>query len=349
MGKFVDSIVIQVQGGHGGAGSVHYRREKYVPRGGPDGGDGGNGGSVMVKINPQLYNLDHLDTWQTYCGENGAPGSGQRKSGKGGKDLILNLPPGSVITDNETGEMLLDTALLQDTENPILVASGGKGGLGNVHFSSSVNQTPDYAQPGLPGDAKELKIELKLIADIGFVGLPNAGKSTMLSKLTNAQPKIGDYPFTTLIPQLGVLDLEAEKGPVRLKLADIPGIIEGAHKGSGLGLSFLQHIERVQMIIFLIGLDSPDPVYNFKILRAELLQYSKELVKKPFILVFSKLDLIEEDDRADLQNLYFEEVNKVKKINKNQIFFVSALSGNGLDGLKANILKKFQKLKPVWN
>lgn len=347
MSKFVDSLQIKVKGGHGGAGSAHFHREKYVPKGGPDGGDGGDGGSVFIRVNPQLHNLDHLDTLRTYKAAAGDPGKGRKKFGKKGEDFTLSVAPGTVIFDSDSNELICDMGLppYNDGSEAFLVAAGGKGGLGNVHFASSVNQAPDYAQPGLPGEERVLRLDLKLIADIGFVGLPNAGKSTLLSKLTRAQPKIADYPFTTLIPQLGVLELESSEGPVRLKLADIPGIIKGAHQGSGLGLSFLQHIERVRSILYLIALDTPDPIFNLKILQEELKQYSKQLLTKPHIIVFNKLDLYPEEEWNDLRKLYLEELERLAPGLNRRVLFVSARESLALEELRRLLLESFfQKL-----
>jgi GTP-binding protein len=301
-----------------------------VPKGGPDGGDGGDGGHVYVQINPQLYNLDHINPRRKYRAKAGEPGSNQKKHGKKGEDLVISVPPGVVIHDTATGELLLDAASEDFQEEQVLLCRGGKGGLGNVHFANSVNQAPDYAQPGLAGEEKEITIDLKLIADIGFVGLPNAGKSTLLSQLTNAKPKIGDYPFTTLIPQLGTLTVETERGPQILKLADIPGIIEGAHKGSGLGISFLQHIERVRLIFYLLGLDNRDPVYTMKILRQELHSYSAALVAKPALLVFNKWDLIPLEEREETKKLYRSELEGAFSEIRGHILFLSAKTGEGV-------------------
>lgn len=337
MSRFADKATIRVNAGHGGAGSAHFHREKYVPKGGPDGGDGGEGGHVYVRLNSQLHNLDHINPRRKYRAQAGEPGSKQKKHGKKGEDLIIDVPPGVVIHDTASGEVLLDSASEDPEQEPAIICRGGKGGLGNVHFANSVNQAPDYAQPGLSGEEKEITIDLKLIADIGFVGLPNAGKSTLLSQLTNAKPKIGDYPFTTLIPQLGTLTMETKKGPQILKLADIPGIIEGAHKGSGLGISFLQHIERVRLIFYLLGLDNRDPVYTIKILRQELHSYSAALSTKPALLVFNKWDLIPPREREETAELYRSELEETFPESRGNILFLSAKTGEGIPALHKHL------------
>jgi GTP-binding protein len=343
MSKFIDNIILHVSGGKGGPGSVHFHREKYVPRGGPDGGDGGLGGSVYIKVNPQAYNLDHLNSWKSYKAGDGEPGTGQKKFGKKGKDLEIVVPPGVVITDMDTEEIIFDAnrEYFQETSSPLLICNGGKGGQGNVHFATSTNQTPLYAQKGLPGDERNIRIDLKLIADIGFVGLPNAGKSTLLSKLTNATPKIADYPFTTLIPQLGTILIEGPKGPVVVKLADIPGIIKGAHQGSGLGLSFLQHIERVFIIFYILEVSEKNPVYTLKILKDELASYNENLLKKPSFIIFNKMDLLDPDEKEEIQSLYFEEFSKNFNISSQEIFFISAKDGDGLEKIRNLILDRY--------
>ncbi len=321
MSRFTDSIKIQIEAGHGGAGAVSFLREKYVPKGGPDGGDGGQGGNVYLKANPSYINLSHLFSDRVYRAENGKQGMGKNKHGRDGKDLFVMVPLGTEIVDEESGEKLGD--LLEEGEC-LQAAEGGIGGKGNAFFKSATNQTPRFSQPGMPGNNRHLSLNLKLIADVGLVGLPNAGKSTLLSRITNAKPKIADYPFTTLIPNLGVV--EREDGSY-YKIADIPGIIEGAHKGHGLGISFLRHIERVKAIIFLLDSTEDDPVYTLNLLRSELKYYNEELINKPFYIVFSKFDLITEDiieKKIDL----FEEDN---------ILAISSLNGYNLQKLMENI------------
>lgn len=246
MAKFTDIISIHIKAGNGGPGSVAFRKEKYIPYGGPDGGDGGKGGDVYIEADRRYYNLSHFFSDRIYKAENGGHGSGQNMHGKDGEDLVIKVPPGTVVMNIETNEIMAD---LIDEGMPFKVASGGSGGRGNAFFKTATHQTPRFAQPGMPGEEFSVNLNLKLIADIGLVGLPNAGKSTLLGAITNANPKIGDYPFTTLTPNLGVVEYNDS---IVYKIADIPGIIEGAHMGHGLGLSFLQHIERVKCILYIL-------------------------------------------------------------------------------------------------
>ncbi len=290
MAKFTDTITIHVRAGKGGQGAVSFYREKYIPKGGPDGGDGGKGGDVLLAANNSLYNLSHLFKDRIYKAEVGKQGMGQNRHGRDGADLLIKLPAGTEVYDEESGELLAD---LVDADKPVLIARGGIGGRGNTFFKSSTHQTPRFSQPGMPGEEKILRLNLKLIADVGLVGLPNAGKSTLLAAVTNARPKIADYPFTTLIPNIGVV--ERPNGS-SYKIADIPGIIEGAHRGLGLGLSFLQHIERVRVLLFLIDINEPDPAYNLELLRAELSTYNEDLLERPYRILLTKADLA--DDRT---------------------------------------------------
>ncbi|MCP4135689.1 MAG: GTPase ObgE [bacterium] len=301
MAKFTDTIDIRIKAGDGGPGSVHFHREKYVAKGGPDGGDGGKGGNVYVEADRRYYNLSHFFRDRLYKAKRGEPGTGGKCHGKNGEDMVIKVPPGTQVTDVETGEVLADLILENE---PVLIAEGGIGGKGNTFFKSSTNQTPQMAQPGIAVEEFAVCLNLKLIADVGLVGLPNAGKSTLLSKVTNAKPKIGDYPFTTLIPNLGVV--EQDNGRV-YKIADIPGIIEGAHMGHGLGLSFLQHIERVKMLLFLVDSTEQDPRYNYELLRAELSTYNEELNNKPYFVVLTKIDLLPEDEREEMKSLWDED------------------------------------------
>ncbi|MBP7602389.1 MAG: GTPase ObgE [Spirochaetes bacterium] len=297
MARFTDSICISVRAGKGGAGAVSFFREKYIPKGGPDGGDGGRGGDVYIEAGNSYYNLSHFFKDRVYKAENGHQGMGGNRNGRNGGDLVLRVPPGTEVIDEETSEVLFD--LTEDGE-PVLVAAGGIGGKGNAFFKSPTNQTPRYAQPGMPGEEKRLRLNLKLIADVGLVGLPNAGKSTLLSRLTNAKPKIADYPFTTLIPNLGVIQ---RNDGTSIRIADIPGIIEGAHRGLGLGLSFLRHIERVRVILFLVDVTADDPAYTVQLLRSELETYNPEMPKKPSAVLLSKADLAEDDEVARTASL----------------------------------------------
>jgi GTP-binding protein len=287
---FVDRTVINVYGGPGGAGSEAYRREKGVPRGGPAGGDGGAGGDVVMVADPQLSTLLDLRYRQHHRAERGLHGSGKNQTGRSGEDLIIRVPPGTVLKDADTEEFLGE--LLEGGER-LVVARGGRGGRGNVHFVSSTNQTPVRWEPGEQGEERRVELELKLIADVGLVGEPNAGKSTLLATSSKARPKVADYPFTTLEPNLGVIELTDYRTFV---IADIPGIIEGAHEGKGLGLQFLRHIERTRTLALLIPVNSPDAQAEYRELRDELTAYSEELGDRPHCVVLTKADLLGPED-----------------------------------------------------
>jgi len=285
--KFVDYVKIYVKAGDGGKGCVSFRREKYVPKGGPDGGDGGKGGDIVLKASKDLNTLLDISYRKSYKAERGKHGKGKKMNGADGADTIIYVPEGTVAKE-ESGAILSD---LDHDGAEFIAAKGGKGGLGNSHFVSSINQAPTFAQPGIPGEERWLVLELKLLADVGLVGLPNAGKSTFISVISSARPKIADYPFTTLIPNLGVVKTDDGKSFV---VADIPGIIEGAHRGAGLGLQFLRHIERTSVLLHLVDiscLSHTDPVEDFEKINKELLSYSKELSKKPLVVAGTKLDL----------------------------------------------------------
>lgn len=281
---FVDETIIKVRSGNGGAGCVSFRREKYIPYGGPNGGDGGDGGSVFFRVRDNLRTLYDLKRRKNFIAKNGLPGMGSQMNGKDGEDIYIDVPLGTVFYDADTGILIHD---MLDSGETFEFLKGGKGGLGNMHFATSTNQAPRYAQPGLPGKEMRLRVELKLIADIGLVGFPNAGKSTLLSVVSCAKPKIANYPFTTLVPNLGVFHIDYES----FVMADIPGIIEGASSGIGLGIEFLKHIERTKLLLFIIDLDDPDYELQFDKLRKEILNYSKELYNKPYLIAASKYDL----------------------------------------------------------
>src|SRR4051812_38112006 len=286
---FIDRVVVKVKAGDGGSGIASFRREKFVPLGGPDGGDGGRGGHITVRGDDNLATLldyTYRDSWTAESGENG---SGSNKSGKSGADLIMPVPPGTVIRDLETGELLGE---IIEAGQEIRIAKGGRGGKGNSHFATPTHQTPLEYQPGEDGVARTIELELKLIADVGLVGQPNAGKSTLLSVISAARPKIADYPFTTLAPNLGVVQMSGGRTFV---VADIPGIIEGAHEGKGLGLQFLRHIERTRLLAFLVPVDSMDWQAELDQLRAEIEAYSPDLAQKPYCVIFSKMDLMGDD------------------------------------------------------
>jgi GTP-binding protein len=287
---FIDRVRIRVKAGDGGSGISSFRREKFVPMGGPDGGDGGRGGNVVVRGDANLATLLDYSYRDSFSADNGDHGSGANKTGASGIDVVLPVPPGTVVRDTHSGEIVAE--VLADGETYV-VARGGRGGKGNAFFATSTRQAPREYQPGEDGEARELELELKLIADVGLVGQPNAGKSTLLSVVSAARPKIADYPFTTLSPNLGVVQLSDSRTFV---VADIPGIIEGAHEGKGLGLQFLRHIERTRLLAFLIPIDSMDWQAEYDQLRREIAAYSRELAQKPHCVVFSKMDLLGEDE-----------------------------------------------------
>ncbi len=288
--KFVDEIEVRIRGGHGGAGSVHFLREKYRAFGGPDGGDGGDGGDVYLEAHSSIMTLGHLMKHTLYSATAGEPGRGKNCHGARGEDLTIHVPVGTEVVDTLEGVILGD---LHHPGERLLVAKGGRGGMGNQHFATSVNQAPEYAQPGLPGEEKRLLLNLKLLADAGLIGLPNAGKSTLLAAVSHSHPKIADYAFTTLTPNIGVVENENFR---RFILADIPGIIEGAHRGAGLGLSFLRHIERVRVMVYVLDVGSLDAVADLRMLQEELAPYSPELLKRPALIVLNKLDQAKYDE-----------------------------------------------------
>ncbi len=328
MQYFVDESVITVRSGNGGAGCVSFRREKYIPFGGPDGGDGGDGGSVTFIVKENLRTLYNLKRKRHFFAKNGQPGMGSQRNGKNGDDIIINVPPGTAVYDSVTGDLIKD---LTDKDEVFILLKGGLGGQGNMNFATSTNQTPRYAQPGLPGKEMKLRIELKLIADVGLVGFPNAGKSTLLSVITEAKPKIANYPFTTLVPNLGVFQVDYET----FVMADIPGIIEGASNGIGLGLDFLKHIERTKLLLFIIDLEDPNYEEQFAKLRKEIKLYSKELYKKPYLIAASKKDLHDTDFKLELMKEEF----KIEAIP------FSSLTRDGLDTLLYALKTKIHEIE----
>jgi GTPase len=322
--NFIDYVKINARSGAGGAGSVHFRREKHVAKGGPDGGDGGRGGHVILRGSTQVWTLLHLKYTKHVRAEAGKAGEGGRRAGMQGKDIILEVPLGTIAKDAETGEQLME--ITEDGQEMILL-SGGKGGLGNDHFKTSTQQTPQYAQPGEEAQEAWIILELKVLADVGLVGFPNAGKSTLLSVVSAARPEIADYPFTTLVPNLGVVAYRDYRSFV---MADIPGIIEGASQGKGLGLRFLRHIERNSLLLFMIPADSEDIAAEYQTLLNELLQYNPSLLDKQRLIAISKIDLTEAADR--------------KKLTKNlpadvPTLFISAITQEGIEQLKDMIWK----------
>ncbi len=322
--NFIDYVKIFCASGNGGDGSMHLRREKYIPKGGPDGGDGGRGGHIILRGNPQYWTLIHLKYRKHIKAEHGEAGSGNLCKGKNGKDIILDVPLGTLVRDAETGEKLLE--VVEPGEEKILL-KGGRGGLGNAYFKSATNQTPRYAQPGEPGSEGWFILELKVLADVGLVGFPNAGKSTLLSKLSAAKPKIADYAFTTLEPNLGIVQYYDDQSFV---MADIPGIIEGAAEGKGLGLRFLRHIERNSVLLFLIPADSNDIAEEYGILLGELEKYNPELLHKQRLLAVSKCDMLDDVLKEQLEPTLPKGIKTV---------FISSLTGEGLKQLKDMLWK----------
>ena len=320
--KFVDSASIFVQAGDGGKGCVSFRREKFVPKGGPDGGDGGRGGHVWLRTNKQLTTLLDFKYKKKYIAVRGVHGQGARKTGKDGGDVVIDVPCGTIVRNAETQEILAD---MTGEDQEILIARGGKGGRGNQHFATPTRQAPRYAEPGQKGEELTLEMELKLMADVGLVGFPNAGKSTLISVLSAAKPKIADYPFTTLVPNLGIVRYEEYKSFV---MADIPGIIEGAAEGKGLGLQFLRHIERTKILAVLVSVDAPDIAEEYRTLLGELEKFNKGLLDKPRLVVVTKMDIAPEGFEIPA----FEEGIKVLPI--------SSVSGQGLKDLKDELWKE---------
>ena len=335
---FIDEIKIFVKAGDGGNGCVSFRREKYVPKGGPDGGDGGKGGDIIFKATKSKSTLIDFHFKPHIKAERGAHGKGSNCHGKGRKNKIIEVPVGTLVYDPESSMLIAD--LKKDGEE-VCVANGGKGGRGNARFKSSVNQAPRNAEDGYPGEEKWLRLELKLLADVGLVGFPNAGKSTLISRVSKAKPKIADYPFTTLHPNLGVVSLNDGRSFV---MADIPGLIEGAHEGAGLGLKFLKHIERTKVLVYLLdinGYGGKDTAGNLKALKRELKSYDSNLLKKPQIVIINKIDLLP-SSQADLSTIEKKGKNKVgkkeveilkekiKKIIKGKVFAISAVTGEGI-------------------
>ena len=329
-GNFTDYVKIYAASGKGGAGSMHLHREKFVPKGGPDGGDGGRGGHIILRGNKHLWTLIHFKFQQHFRAEHGEAGGANRSFGADGKDIILEVPLGTIVKDAETEEVLFE---ITEDGQEVIALRGGKGGLGNWHFRTATNQTPRYAQPGLPGEERELLLELKVLADVGFVGFPNAGKSTLLSVITSAKPKIGDYPFTTLKPNLGIVQNRDYQSFV---VADIPGIIEGAAEGKGLGHYFLRHIERNSVLLFLIPADSKDIIAEYHILLNELKEYNPELLDKDRLIAISKSDMLDDE----LTEAIRQEV--ATGLGDTPFLFISSVSGKGIQQLKDKLWEMIQ-------
>lgn len=333
--KFVDEVKINVKAGDGGRGCLSFRREKFVAMGGPDGGDGGDGGSVYLVVDSQLSTLFDFRYMAHYKAKNGMPGLGKNMHGKGGEDLELHLPPGTLVYDNETGDLLHD---LTEPNQRVLLYKGGMGGRGNARFATSTNRAPRHTQPGTPGESGTLRLELKLLADVGLVGLPNAGKSTLISAVSAAKPKIADYPFTTLVPNLGVVQYGGFKSFV---MADIPGLIEGASDGQGLGTRFLKHVERTDFFLHCVDLSSlqeGDPLENFELINAELRKHAPHLADKPQMVALTKTDITEVRDETEQIKGEFEKRGY-------RVFPLSAVTGDGVKELVEAIGRDLEKLR----
>nr|MBD5378155.1 GTPase ObgE [Bacteroides sp.] len=330
--NFIDYVKILCRSGKGGAGSRHFHRAKYVPKGGPDGGDGGRGGHIILRGNSHMWTLLPLRYRRHIFAENGESGGAGRSFGKDGADVVVDVPCGTVVFDAETGEYLCEVT---DDGQQVKLLRGGRGGLGNWHFKSATNRTPRYAQPGEPAIERSVILELKLLADVGLVGLPNAGKSTLLSAVSAARPKIADYPFTTMEPQLGIVEW---RGNATFVMADIPGIIEGASEGRGLGLRFLRHIERNAVLLFMVPADADDIKAEYEMLVNEVVQFNPQLADKPRVLAVSKCDMLDEELMSEIEPTLPEGVPRV---------FISAVTGQGIQVLKDLLWKEINDERNV--
>ena len=331
---FIDQATIVVKAGRGGNGIVSFRREKFIPKGGPDGGNGGSGGSVTMRSDRNLTTLMDFRYKRSYRAEDGDNGKGANKTGRQAKDIILRVPCGTVIKDAGTGKVIAD---LVDHGDEVIVARGGKGGKGNTEFATSTNQAPRTATKGQAGEERTIELELKLLADIGLIGFPNAGKSTLISRISAARPKIADYPFTTLIPNLGIVRYAEYQSFV---VADMPGLIEGAHKGKGLGIQFLRHIERTRVLVFLIECTSENPGKDYARLVTELKSHKSEMLDKPQIVALTKIDLVDQSLKKKLTRL------KGTLGKKTPVHLISAVSGEGLQELVADMWKRLKPTPP---
>ena len=331
--NFVDYVKLTVKSGKGGRGSTHLRREKYIPKGGPDGGDGGDGGNIIVVGDSNLWTLQSFRFKKHFKAGNGGDGSGSKKSGLSGKNIFIKVPLGTIVKDSITEKTILE---INEDKEEIVLLRGGKGGLGNFHFKSPTNQTPRYSQSGLTGQELQITLELKVLADVGLVGFPNAGKSTLLSVLSDAKPKIADYEFTTLKPNLGIVSMSDYRSFV---MADIPGIIEGASEGRGLGHYFLRHIERNSILLYIIPVDSKSVKKDFEVLKKELMKYNPELADKDFIIAFSKSDLMDEELLEEFQNILKKEFKSIP------FTIFSSVSLYGINSLKEIIWKILNQKK----
>ncbi|MBE9142698.1 GTPase ObgE [Planktothrix mougeotii] len=331
--QFIDQVEIEVEGGKGGDGVVAFRREKYVPAGGPAGGNGGKGGSVILVAVEHLQTLLDFQYNHKFQAGHGTRGGPKNMTGANGTDRLIQVPLGTVVYDANTDEILGD---LVEKNQQLCVAAGGKGGLGNKYFLSNRNRAPEYALPGLEGENRRLRLELKLLAEVGIIGLPNAGKSTLISALSAARPKIADYPFTTLIPNLGVVRKPTGDGTV---FADIPGLIEGAHLGAGLGHEFLRHIERTRVLLHLIDITDSNPIENYHTIQEELKAYGRGLGERPQIVAFNKVDAVDVDSE-EIQAL----TSQLQQFHQSPIFMISAVAGIGLDSLLQEVWQQLDQL-----
>lgn len=329
--NFIDETTITVKSGDGGSGCVSFRRERSIPRGGPDGGDGGDGGDVILRSTLRKRTLYDIRLKKYFQAKNGKNGHGKQKTGKSGDNFVIDIPAGTIVSDFNTGRIIKDFVKPSEV---LTVAKGGRGGQGNKRFATSTNRAPRFAQPGEPGQSLTLKLELKLLADVGVIGLPNAGKSTLITEISSAHPRTGYYPFTTLSPNLGVVQTGFAEPFI---IADMPGLIKGAHKGAGLGIRFLRHIERTRILIHLIdatAIDSDNPLLNYETINNELGLYKKQLSEKKQIVVLNKLDMPNAKEGGDLFQSAFKE----------KVILISALTGEGIDNLKSEIIKLLDRL-----
>jgi len=327
---FVDRVILDLVAGKGGNGVVSWRREKYIPKGGPTGGNGGRGGSVILQADEQVYSLEWYRNRRILKAENGKPGASSSRQGRGGKDLILKVPCGTLIKDSKTHEILFD---FTEKGQELVLCKGGRGGRGNESFKTPTHQAPNFCTEGTLGEGKEIELELKLIADVGLVGFPNAGKSTLISALAHVKVKIAPYPFTTLQPNIGFIQGLNQQ---RVFIADIPGIIEGAHRNKGLGFEFLRHIERTKLLLFVLdssGIDGRDPTSDYNVLRDELGKYNEEMLKRPYFVILNKIDT--EESKENIKAFY-----KHFKKEKDKIFEISALEGTGIEELQQKLLQQ---------
>ncbi len=327
---FIDEAKVYVKGGDGGDGAVSFRREKYVPRGGPNGGNGGKGGNVIIRVSDRIDTLLDITSKVKFIAEDGKKGQNSNKNGKDGKDLVINVPKGTLVKDLKTGRVIKD---LNKDEESIRIARGGRKGRGNAYFKSPTNQAPRFAEDGRNGRERWLRLELKLIADVGIIGLPNAGKSTFLSRISSARPKIANYPFTTLQPQLGIVELADYK---RLVFADIPGLIEGAHSGMGLGNTFLRHIERTRIIVHLIDISATDPLETYHLVRKELTLFSSKLSEKTELIALNKTDILNPELCRKIAENLSAELSK-------PVYLISAVTGNNVKELIKNTANLIDK------